>query len=106
MEKPVISESIATARKLAPASLRSVWKLVTAPDYETSLAEHFPSVDSVTVLTCEECRNIPYLQVVVLVNLRHIRRDLDAVKFDEAVEGYDLHVGPPRNSRTGRSACA
>lgn len=60
-------ESIATARKLAPASLRSVWKLVTAPDYENAVAEHFPSLDSVKVLTCEECRNIPYLQVVVLV---------------------------------------
>ena len=61
-------ESAARARKLAPASLRSVWKLVTKEDYESEILENFPSVEAVEVLDANDCENILYLRVYLLIH--------------------------------------
>lgn len=59
-------ESLAHARKQAPAEVRSLWKAVTRDDYK-ALAEGFPGVAKAKVLDANNCENIRYYQVNLVV---------------------------------------
>lgn len=55
-------ESLEHASKQAPAEVRSLWKAVTRDDYK-ALAEGFPGVAKAKVLDANNCENIRYYQV-------------------------------------------
>lgn len=59
-------ETIAHAKEQAPAELKTLWKAVTKDDYK-ALAEGFPGVAKAQVLDCNDCTNIRYYQVNMVV---------------------------------------
>ena len=59
-------ETIAHARRQAPAEVRSLWKAVTKDDY-TALAEGYPGVAKAQVLDTNDCSNIRYYNVNIAV---------------------------------------
>lgn len=60
------AETIEHARQHAPAELRSLWKAVTKADYE-SLATGFPGIAKALVMDTNDCQNIRYYQVNLVV---------------------------------------
>ncbi|MBT8340731.1 MAG: baseplate J protein [Desulfatitalea sp.] len=59
-------ETIEHARRQAPAELRTLWKAVTLEDYK-ALAESFPGVAKAQVVDTNDCQNIRYYQVNMVV---------------------------------------
>lgn len=59
-------ETLAHAKKQAPAEIRSLWKAVTKADYQ-ALAEGFPGIAKAVVLDTNDCINIRYYQVNMAV---------------------------------------
>lgn len=59
-------ETIEHARRQAPAELRTLWKAVTLQDYK-ALAEGFPGVAKAQMLDTNDCLNIRYYQVNLVV---------------------------------------
>jgi len=59
-------ETLAHAKKQAPAEIRSLWKAVTKTDYQ-ALAEGFPGIAKAVVLDTNDCVNIRYYQVNMAV---------------------------------------
>lgn len=59
-------ESTERARRQAPAVIRSLWKGVTKDDYR-ALAESFPGIAKARILDVNDCANIHYFQVNLVV---------------------------------------
>ena len=59
-------ETLDTARRQAPAELRSLWKAVTKEDYK-ALAEGFPGVAKAQVLDTNDCPTIRYYNVQLAI---------------------------------------